>query len=365
MQMKKYVLLYTFTAGAILSILFAGKAVVSSIVPVTTVKLNACTAENYVVCSGKVEPMEETNVYPDHSGVVEQVLVNVGDKVAKDAPIMQIKRVTEPTGTASSSVPADSENYSQYSQYLSGLTSSQINDIADALSSGSSLPPSSSASSLTPEAESSGGTTTTITYLLRSPAAGVIKSLAASKPGDYVASGSPAAVICESEGLRVRLSIDESQVSDLKKGQKVQISGVGFNSTYYGSIISIASEAKQLISTTGQETVVEALASVDHPGSDILPGFNAKAKITTSQNSNALVIPYEAVREDADGKEFVYIVSGGRAKRRNVVTGKELDTGFEVKSGLRENDLVITNPDAVHDGVKIVQTTVGKSESSE
>lgn len=354
--MKKYVLLYTFTAGAILSILFAGKAVVSSIVPVTTVKLNACTAENYVVCSGKVEPMEETNVYPDHSGVVEQVLVNVGDKVAKDAPIMQIKRATEPTGTASSSVPADSENYSQYSQYLSGLTSSQINDIADALSSGSSLPP---------EAESSGGTTTTITYLLRSPAAGVIKSLAASKPGDYVASGSPAAVICESEGLRVRLSIDESQVSDLKKGQKVQISGVGFNSTYYGSIISIASEAKQLISTTGQETVVEALASVDHPGSDILPGFNAKAKITTSQNSNALVIPYEAVREDADGKEFVYIVSGGRAKRRNVVTGKELDTGFEVKSGLRENDLVITNPDAVHDGVKIVQTTVGKSESSE
>jgi len=354
--MKKYVLLYTFTAGAILSILFAGKAVVSSIVPVTTVKLNACTAENYVVCSGKVEPLEETNVYPDYSGVVEQVLVNVGDKVAKDAPIMQIKRATEPTGTASSSVPADSENYSQYSQYLSGLTSSQINDIADALSSGSSLPP---------EAESSGGTTTTTTYLLRSPAAGVIKSLAASKPGDYVASGSPAAVICESEGLRVRLSIDESQVSDLKKGQKVQISGVGFNSTYYGSIISIASEAKQLISTTGQETVVEALASVDHPGSDILPGFNAKAKITTSQNSNALVIPYEAVREDADGKEFVYIITGGRAKRRNVVTGKELDTGFEVKSGLRENDLVITNPDAVHDGVKIVQTTVGKSESSE
>lgn len=358
--MKKYVILYTFTAAAVLSILLAGKAVVRSIVPVTTVKLTASTAENYVVCSGKVESSEQANVYSNYSGVAAQVFVSVGDKVVKDEPIMQVKRLTEATGNSSSSSAASSGDYSPYSQYLSGLSSSEISGIASALSSGSS----SSESSALPESE--GGTSGEIVSLVKAPAAGTIRSLAASKAGDYVVCGNPAAVIDESIGMRVRLSVDEAQVSDLKKGQRVQISGVGFShSTYYGKVLSIASEAKQLISTTGQETVVEALASVDNPGSDILPGFNAKAKITTSKDNRALVVPYEAVREDADGKEFIYRVVNGRAERQNVVTGKELDNGFEVTSGLRENELVITNPDEVYDGVKVVATAAGKSESGE
>jgi hypothetical protein len=36
------------------------------------------------------------------------------------------------------------------------------------------------------------------------------------------------------------------------------------------------------------------------------------------------------------------------------VTGREFDNGFEVKSGIRANDLVITDPDDVSEGAKIV-----------
>ena len=60
-----------------------------------------------------------------------------------------------------------------------------------------------------------------------------------------------------------------------------------------------------MVSTTGQETVVEVVVSVDNPGNDIKPGYTAKAKIITAQNDNVLIAPYEAVRAEEDGSEYV------------------------------------------------------------
>lgn len=332
--MKKYVLLYAFTGMAVFAILLAGQGIKGSIVRVTSVKVQTSTAEDTVICTGKVESVAGNDVYAYTPGVARRVYVKVGDKVTAGQPLMDIMPLAaSSSGTASALLSNNA--YNAYAAYLS-----QTQQNASSASSSS--------------ASSSGGEASGL-YTLTALNDGIVQSLSVSEAGAYLTSDRPAAVIRSEDGLQVRLSVDEAQISDLKKGQKVQISGVGFkNSVYSGSIESISGEAKQSISTTGQETVVEVIASVTNPGADIKPGFTAKARITTSQSSDVLILPYEAVREDSDGKEFVYRYVNGRARKTVIVTGREFDSGFEVKSGVHANDIVVTDPDDTSDGAQIV-----------
>lgn len=152
------------------------------------------------------------------------------------------------------------------------------------------------------------------------------------------------------KGVQVRLNVDESQISNIEVGQPVQITGVGFKSTYDGTVEEISPDAKQLVSAAGQETVVEVLVSVNRTGSDIKPGFTAKAKITTSRDRGVLVVPYEAVKADKSGREFVYRLLGRRVVKTPIATSREYDDGFQVVRGLSANDLVIENQDNLTNG---------------
>lgn len=343
--MKKYVILYVATATLIAAIVLLGNFIKQSVVRVSVARLEPSTAEDTVTCTGRVESYPGNSVYATIPGVVQKIYVQPGDTVSTGQAIMDIMPAAS-TSSSSSSISYGAA-YDAYEAYLRSQSANL-----------SSAPASSS------EEESVPDESNTQTYTLVAGNAGTVESLASVSVGSYLDASSPAAVIRNENGMLVRLSVDESRIAEIKEGQKVQISGVGFkNSVYSGVIKSIAEEAKQLVLTTGQETVVEVIASVDKPGSDIKPGYTAQAKITTSQNAKILCVPYGAVRADADGNEFVFCVVNGRAKRTVIVTGKEFDDGFEVKSGLKSGDLVITNPDDVTDGAKVmvVKTAVGKT----
>ena len=344
--MKKYVMLYAFTAVTVALILLAGHSVESTMVRVTAVRVTETTVEDTVTCAGKVEDYPGNSIYAVRPGIVRKIYVKVGDTVSAGQPIMDIvpssstsSDSTFPSSSSSTDYGAAYQAYTKYLQMQSNQTSS-------------SGVTSAAASSSPDSAVTSDGTDA---YTLEAVNSGTVKSLGVSYIGAFIGATSPAAVIQNGNGMRVRLSVDESQIADLKKGQKVQISGVGFkNSVYSGSIVSISSQAKQMLLTTGQETVVEVVASIDHPGEDIKTGFSAKAKITTSSNNRVLCVPYEAVQEDADGHEFVFCDVSGKAKKVPIITGREFDAGFEVKSGVKANDIVIMNPNDVTDGGKVV-----------
>lgn len=345
--MKKYVMLCAFTVIMIATVLISGQMIKNTRVKVTTVKITACTAEDTVTCTGKVESLAGNNVYSLDSGYAEKIYVKPGDKVTAGQPLMEILADTSSAVASSSSSSTYNSAFDAYEAYLknSKLPSSVSSE-------NSSLPSSDSNSNEKSQ-----------TSILKAPTSGVVQSIAVSAAGSYINAKKPAVVLQNENSVQVRLSVDESQIADLKTGQKVQISGVGFkNSTYFGKVESISSEAKQLVTATGgQETVVEVIASVKNPGADIKPGFTAKAKITTSNSNNVIIVPYEAVREDVNGNEYVFVLKNGKAKRTPVITGKELDSGFEIKSGVQTKDSVITNPDDVCDGSEVIPTPGEKS----
>jgi RND family efflux transporter MFP subunit len=326
--MKKYVMLFTFTVLLGASIVGYGRYVKDSIPIVEVLKVIPSTVEDSVVCTGKVEYASSGSVYAPAASISRKVYVKNGDFVYAGQKLMDVTTIsTDQMDEGSSGL---GEAYAAFLNQTSG------------------------SSSLPSETE---------TKTLTSPISGRITSIAVTDAGYYIDPSKPAVEITGTAGLQLRLSVNESQISDIKPGQKAEITGAGFrNSTYYGKVKDISSEAKQLYSTTGQETVVEVVVSVDNAGDDIKPGYSAKAKITISDNNNVLVAPYESVRADNDGNEYVFRLVRNKAVKTAITTNREFSDGFEVKKGLSANDRVIENPDSISDG-EFVLATAGSGAS--
>lgn len=325
--MKKFVMLITFTVAAVAILLVSGYLIRNSATEVSAVKVNTLTVENSVNCSGRVERVATKKIYGPSAAVVRDVYVKVGDHVTVGQTLMDVEVPSDKdkieTSSLPSNIPPEYENYiNQYG-----------NQIQSALNQSSS-----------PDK---------MTKAITSPLSGEITALTAAKLG-YITESTPVATIADDSQLQVRLTVNESLISDIKIGQKAVITGVGFkNSTYSGTVKSISPDAKQEITATGQETVVEVVVSIDNASSEIKPGYTAKAKILTSKDYGVLIAPYEAVRADKNGNEYVYKINGKRAERAPIVTSKEFDDGFQVLSGLSKDDVIIENPDNITNGAFI------------
>lgn len=325
MRMKKYVMLFAFTALLGASIVGYGRYVKDSIPIVEVLKVTPSTVEDSVVCTGRVEYASSGSVYAPAASVSRKVYVKNGEYVNAGQKLMDVTTVSTDQMDGSSGADIE-EAYAAFLNQASGVSSS--------------LP-----------------STGTETKTLTSPISGRVTSVAVTDAGYYIDPTKPAVEITGTTGLQVRLSVNESQISEIKLGQKAEITGAGFkNSTYYGTVKDISSEAKQLYSTTGQETVVEVIVSVDHAGDDIKPGYSAKAKVTTSNNKNVLIAPYESVRADNDGNEYVFRLVGNKAVKTAITTNREFGDGFEVKKGLSADDRVIEDPDNISDGEFVLAT---------
>lgn len=324
--MKRYIMLFTFTFLAIAVTIIFGTISRNEIVQVNVVKVNPITVDSAITCSGRVERVSMHSVYASSSAIVNHVYIKVGDKVSAGQPLMEIEVPSANTGA---------EN-------IGGSYESLLNQYGEQ-SQNKAMP-----------------------QIITAPSSGVITSVSVVNQS-YIQAGNTIAMISDDlNALQVRLSVNESKISGIKVGQKAVITGVGFKDTFYSGVVkSISSDAKQVVSTTGQETVVEVIASVNNPGSDIKPGYTAKARIITSKDSNVLIAPYETVRADKDGNEYVFKLSGKRAVKTAVVTNKEFDSGFQITSGLSQNDQIIANPDAVSNGTYVIPTEKGTVSSDD
>lgn len=317
--MKRYVMLCTFTLLLIATVAIFGIISRNAIVQVSVVKVSPLTVENSVTCSGRVERVSTRSVYAPSAAMVSHVFVKVGDKVTAGESLMEIEVATAKTNTGNMG-----GTYESLLDQYGGQNEEQSQ----------------------PEVA---------TQTITAPTSGEVISIAVTNQS-FVQTGKEVAVISDGDDLlQVRLSVNESNISGIKIGQKAVITGVGFKDTSYSGIVkSISTDAKQIVSTTGQETVVEVIVTVNKPGSDIKPGYTAKAKIITSQDSNVLIAPYETVRADKDGNEYVFVLNGKRAVKTSVVTNKEFDSGFQITSGLTQNDQIIVNPDSVSNGTLVI-----------
>jgi macrolide-specific efflux system membrane fusion protein len=131
-----------------------------------------------------------------------------------------------------------------------------------------------------------------------------------------------------------------------------------------GKVISLSPSAKKNVTSNGQETVIEAIISIDKSDVELKSGINVNCEIFTENKKGVLVADFDMMKEDKDGNKFVFVVDKDNIMRKKQIKlGVNTDMKAEVISGLNEGDMVVIKPLPSHkDGAKAKATKVVKSE---
>jgi HlyD family secretion protein len=198
--------------------------------------------------------------------------------------------------------------------------------------------------------------------------------------------GTQLLTIADMSIIEAEVEVDETDIPSVRFGQpaKITIDAIP-DKTFTGKVTEIGNSPIQETQATGQRqaTNFKVVVTVDGQIPDVRPGFTCTAEITTATRSSALGVPIQAttVREvtvDAKGNlvrppqnerrrrrsssgsgvqaaelkegesrkemEGVFVVRDGRAVFTPVQTGIAGEKYFEVLSGLKEGEQVITGP---------------------
>jgi HlyD family secretion protein len=187
--------------------------------------------------------------------------------------------------------------------------------------------------------------------------------------------------------MLVRAEVDETDVVDMKLGQKAKISVDAFpDTTFSGTVTEIGNTAKaSTISTVAGQTNFEVKVAFDDNVPQVRPGMTADVDIETATHSKTLAVPIQAViirtqsqldraahgkmadakaarpkpsrnkvaafgaDDDTAGKKDpevtgVMVVNGDMTKFVPVKAGIASETMLEVTGDVKEGDIVVSGP---------------------
>ena len=295
---------------------------------VEVIKPIVTTVEDAVTATGRVYESKTEKVYADGTGYIKEAYVKLGDEVKKGDKIALFEKT-------------DSESTADETDTESVTSLPEGTDLEEYLQ------------SYDTESENTAKTNNTKTeeIVLTAPADGVITALKTSG-----VSNESVATVSDFSELYITASINEALISDVKEGQTVRITGEGFKGLIYtGTVSNISPVAKQVISGSYTETVVETTISINNADIKLRPGFSVEVNILTNVSDSAVVVPFEAITADKDNKDCVYIIENGKAVMKTIETGLSNSYGIEIKNGIDNNAVVVINPpDNIQSAAKLV-----------
>jgi HlyD family secretion protein len=170
---------------------------------------------------------------------------------------------------------------------------------------------------------------------IRTPISGTVYSLPVSEY-DFVQAGEDLLDVADLNKIRIRGYFDEPDIGKLAQGQAVRIVWEAKpNQAWHGHIERVPTT----IITYGTRNVGECLITVDDAHGDLLPNTNVTVTVTTSQRFNALNIPREALHTEG-ANDYVFRVVNSKLVRTPVQIGINNSTRVEIVSGLTDKDIV-------------------------
>jgi HlyD family secretion protein len=185
--------------------------------------------------------------------------------------------------------------------------------------------------------------------VVRSPIAGVVYSLPV-RLGAYLNAGDPVANVGVLDRLRVRVYIDEPELGRVSVGLPVNITWDALpGKQWQGTVEQLPTQIQPL----GTRQVGEVLCTIENPGGELVPGTNVNAEIRSSVVAGALTIPKEALRRDVNGTGL-FALGGSTVHWRPVKAGSSSINRVQILEGVTEGDSVaLPTSFSLHDGQRV------------
>lgn len=346
------------------------------------------TITSSVPTNGKVEPIESAIAKSERSGAVEQILIERGRRVERNAPLVELDATEARAEWAAadariSSARAELEQMSKGGRSVdlaeidSGLASAQLelqaaqkdhnelvsletkkaatrfevttakqrldraNQQIQALQRrrtalATSAPDKAAAEARMRDARAAAqlAELRIKQSTVRAPIDGVVYQFDL-KRGAYLNTGDAVASIGHLDRVKVKVFVDEPDLGRVAKGMPVVITWDALPGRQWkGEVDKRPTEIVAL----GTRQVGEVVCLIANPNNELLPGTNVFADIRSQSVENALTIPKEAVRREL-GKAGVLVLNGNKVEWRELTLGISNTTRVQVE-GMKEGDAV-------------------------
>lgn len=168
--------------------------------------------------------------------------------------------------------------------------------------------------------------------------------------GQNVAPGIPVARLVKIDQVKVRISIPESEISQIAIGQEVALRAFALGRRLFSGRI-----VEKGVSGDRLSRSYEVRAVLDNPGHELLPGMVCDV-YTSQEQSQVMTIPANLVQIDADNVPFVWTIHDGKARKTALTLGDNAGEDVMVTDGLAEGDsMIVAGQQKVSDGMKVTE----------
>ncbi len=293
-------------------------------VSVDTIQLqNILDAGNY---TGNFEPNKETKISADIQGKINAVLVDVGSYVSKGQTLIQldnsllklqlqtvevqIEGLEDDVKRYTILTEADAVQGVQLEKARLGLKSAKVQR-----------------ATLLEQINKTS---------VKAPFNGVVTAKL-NEDGGFAAPGAPLLQITDISTLRFTINIPESDLVQFQSNQSYKISTDVFpDISLSGKISMIGSKANMGNSFPIQFQVANT------KNLSIKSGMFGKVSLSETKQEQGILIPTSAIIEENEIAK-VYVIKNGKAILQSITTTKTIGNKTLVSSGLKENDIIVTN----------------------
>lgn len=282
------------------------------------------------VANGNFEPSQTLKFSAENSGRVTKVLVDEGStvRVGQTLAIIQGDKLSVDVNNARAAYEnamADRQRY-ENAFATGGVTQQQLEQAKLAAV---------NAKARLSQANISFGDAT-----IKSSINGIVNKKYI-EPGSVVSSGTALFDLVNVSTLKLRVTVNEGQITTLKKGENVKVKASVFpNDTFEGKISFIAPMADASLSFPVEIEIAK------NPDNKLKAGMYGTATFATSSTdvakSEIKTAPRSAFVGSVSSNQ-VFVVKDGTAFLTKVVSGRILGDRVEILDGLNNGDVVVTS----------------------
>jgi len=297
---------------------------------ITTIEAKAKEFKHYLELQGSVETKQNIVLTPEMPGILTKVYVKEGDKVSKGQLLAKIDDGGLSQQISSAQIQADlaKTTYDRQKRLWDQKIGSEIQFLQTKSSYESSQ-------EMVNQLKQQLGKS-----IVRAPFSGVVDDVI-TEQGSVVAAGQSQLIrIVNLSDMYIQTDIPESYITSITEGKVVEV----LFPILGKSLTSKVRQTGNFINPANRTFKVE----IDVPNKDktIKPNLTARLKINDYINENAILIPQSIISENANGDQYVYILTDKKedkavAKQVIIKTGKTQGDQIEVLSGLEGSTQII------------------------
>jgi HlyD family secretion protein len=193
--------------------------------------------------------------------------------------------------------------------------------------------------------------------IIKAPISGVIAQRFLDK-GDTASPTRPFVNIIDMDVVKVTAKIPERDIGSIKVGQTAVVKPDAYpGESFSGTVVNIS----PIIDRSSQTCDIEI--EVSNPNHQLKQGMFTRVELTVLEHKGVPVIPADALLKEGEDT-FAYVVNGGKALKKKVVTGISDGVKTEILSGLEAGEqLIVAGRYSLRDGMAVTLAGEGKGAS--